>query len=277
MLSVKYRLLACSPVVELPNVPKKICEEFLLHEDASVFVVNSKSNKKDVTLGKATTWMGKTFNENARVPAVLVETALAKILVSARMFGLVMITPVKAASEENAFITPLLSLEARERIREIWHLDAEHSAHLKCTCTSAEFMQSGDISEEIVMVLVFLKLIDIDVLTSRIVSRKKVGRPRSQSTWSDKGGGATTRSEEWYLNDIEKNKPGKYYKWQVIVVRNGTNRVGVVRAFKVVKHVRLWEIGFPDFVEEGAVDLTAMELAQALFDGANFGVLGPAE
>lgn len=119
----------------------------------------------------------------------------------------------------------------RDKVREVFLLPDEHAGLLSCTCTSPMFAQSGEISVEIMMVLVHLGLIKLDVLVASIVARNRVGRPELKSKWSDKRGPSKSKSASWYLQQIttKESKSGKYYGWRAVVTKNGKDIVGVVR------------------------------------------------
>jgi hypothetical protein len=136
---------------------------------------------------------------------------LDKVVATVESFYVVTITPVQAADDENNFIRPLIG-EDRSKVRSVFELDEEHPGLLKCVCTSPMYYQSGVISVEILMVLVHLKLVDVEVLIAAIATRNRPGRPRINSTWHSKDGPTTSRGAVWYLKDIKKSKVAKYYK-----------------------------------------------------------------
>jgi hypothetical protein len=43
--SVHYRVNRCVAVLEIEDIPFPVCDAMKFHEDASVYLVNSKSNK----------------------------------------------------------------------------------------------------------------------------------------------------------------------------------------------------------------------------------------
>ena len=106
------------------------------------------------------------------------------------MYHLVSVQPTLVKSKESPFFEALLD---RNKARAIFGLPDHHPAYISCTCTSSEFAQTGSISEEIGMVLVFLGLLNARLLTQNIVPRASWGRPTTLSSWADTSGGNCSR------------------------------------------------------------------------------------
>ena len=224
-------------------------------------------------MSHAMTFM-KTF-ETPTVPEVMTKEALDEAIAMTEMFHIVAIHPTRVASEENHFLGSVLD---RNKAREVFELDADHPAFFRCTCTSKEFFETGSISEEIIMVFAFFKLIDIGVLTAQIVPRRARGRPKTVSSWSDVSGGPKAQDGALFLKDIERNPPLKYYQWRCVVIWKGKNVVGVLFACAKVDSTWSWTLHFPDFAgtkDEGNVDVCAIELAERLAKACEMGLGGP--
>ena len=113
----------------------------------------------------------KTF-ETSTVPRIVTKAILVKAIANTQKYNIVTIRPTRDKSEENSFLASVLD---RDKARELWGLPDDHPGFFVCTCTSQDYMESGSISEEIVMVFAFLELINIGVLTVNIVPRRARG------------------------------------------------------------------------------------------------------
>ena len=74
-------------------------------------------------------------------------------------------------------------------MRELWGLELTDPAFLQLTCTSAEFAQSGDISEEMAMVLVNLGVLNVQTCA-------RFSRGRAQETGTPSNASALSRQEQ---------------------------------------------------------------------------------
>ncbi len=191
--------------------------------------------------------------------------------------SLVTVGPCLPAKEENSFIRALIGKD-RSAVRRVFQLESDHPGYLQCKCSSPAFFQSGTMSVEILMVLAHLGLINVEMLVASVITRRRAGRPSTTGKWSDTKGATTSRGASWYLNDINKNRPGKYFKWQVVVKKNGRNIVGKVGAPQDKgRGMYHWQVDFPgDGSPAASLDLSAEALAEALHQASELGFQGPA-
>jgi hypothetical protein len=268
----KRRLEGSKSVYEIENVPARVCGELNLRDGDSLFAVSRPTNFSDATPTRVTAFLN-TFPLDPTVPAEITEAHLGKVLAIAATFYLVTISPVESPAEENGWIVVLVG-DNRDKVREVSLLPDAHAGRLSCTCTSPMFAHSGEISLEILMVLVDLGLIKLGVLVASIVARNHVGRPESKAKWSDKRGASKSKSAAWYLKQITDAKSGKYCDWRAVVTKDGKDIVGVVRLANKPSRTAdwLWPVEFKDGSEE---ELNAAQLAEALYKASEAGVMGP--
>jgi hypothetical protein len=259
------------------TIPAHVCDALKLNDAACLFVVCRPTNATTITATSIGAYF-KTFKPSPTVPAVVSKAQLAKVLATVEMYYCVTITPVEKAGEENNFIARLIG-DDRSTVREVFELPEEHAGMLKCECTSPMFYQSGVISVEIAMVLVHLGLVNVEVLIASITNRRRLGRPNTKSSWEKRDGATTSRDAVWYLHDLQKNKPGKYYQWRVLIKRDGRSIIGVVGAPQKKDRSREWhwQVDFPDSPGMPSEDLSGAELAEALHQASEAGFLGPAK
>jgi len=254
-----------------------VCDVLNVREAASFFLVNRPHNTKDATVALATAYF-KTFKPSPVVNAVT-EAKLKKVLKDVANFYVVTVEPVHDPKDENSFLAPLLGSD-RSAVRRVFALPADHPGLLRIECTSSMYYQSGVISVEMCMVLTHLKLFNVDVLVASITTRRRCGRPRTATTWSDTTGATSKRGAAWYLLDLKNNKPGHYYGWRVVIKKDGRNVMGVVGTPQAKGRGEWqWQIDFPVVGTSAAVpvDLSAAQLAQALHQASLCGFLGPAK
>ncbi|KAJ1450268.1 hypothetical protein M885DRAFT_571495 [Pelagophyceae sp. CCMP2097] len=222
----------------------------------SLFAVSRPTNFSDATPTRVTAFLN-TFTLDPTVPAEITEAHLGKVLAIAATFYLVTISPVESPAEENGWIAVLVG-DNRDKVREVFLLPDAHAGRLSCTCTSPMFAHSGEISVEILMVLVDLGLIKLDVLVTSIVARNRVGRPESKTKCKLDA------------------KSGKYYDWRAVVTKDGKGIVGVVRLANKPSRTAdwLWPVEFKDGSEE---ELNAAQLAEALYKASEADVMGPSK